>query len=133
MLKVYNPAQEIIFVMINKQGQTFCYQMSAMQMGVAPVEAYREWSIKNGQGRLVPGELLLLKDEIEAPAMVMPGLYIFLRREGIWMVLCEAGLDVDDEIGLADKLVKVHFDYEESFVPSIGVVIDLNKKQDFQP
>ena len=64
--------------------------------------------------RFLTSETRRLRDYLKLTRLiddVEPGFYIYLRREGAWLVLCRAGLDEMDELCATDKTARVHLPY----------------------
>ena len=122
----YDPCTSVVVAVHDADTRLIVLVVGADELGVAPVDAYREWCVRTGHGRLIPGEVLLLKRPIEGPDHVEPGLYVFLNRAGAWMTFRRAGLDQNAVVQLTNEDVRVHWDYEECFSDSPKAILRLS-------
>jgi hypothetical protein len=121
----YDPHESLVFVVYDGGSSLTVRVMGEKEMGAKPIDAFRAYLVKAGQGRLIPGEVVLLAEGLEVPGCVERGLYVFLTREGGWMTLRKAELDGNAAIQLTNVVVRVHCDFEECFSSSPGVVLRL--------
>jgi hypothetical protein len=122
MLDQYDPSKEVVLLITDKAGKTLALQLTAHRLGCTPIDAYREWSKAERMGRFIPGEVLRLRDPIDG---MIEAHYVFLNRDGIWMKLCRAGLDDDDEVCTTDEQFRVHSDFEDSFSNDPNMLVEV--------
>ena len=111
MIAGYKPEKEVILMITDAKGQTICLQLSAEKLGITPLEAYKAL-----HGKFVPGHVYQLNKPIDD---VQPGYYIYEREDKAMLIFCLMGMDDDEgDACRTDKMIKVHLDYKNYFVPT---------------
>ena len=122
----YDPRETVVVAVYGEDGRLAVRELGAKELGVRPIDGFRAWGVRTRQGRLFPGEVVLLKEDI--PGVAERGNYVFLERKAGLIRLCKAGLDSKGAACSTQDGVEVHCDYEECFLPSDGVIVPMPPK-----
>ena len=110
MITEYDPEKEVILMIVDAKGQTVCLQLSAQKLGCTPLEAYKAL-----HGKFVPGQVYQLGKPIDT---IQTGYYVYEWEEKAMLVFCLMGMDDEGDACRTDKVVRVHRDFRDYFVPT---------------
>lgn len=119
----YDTEKELVLSIKDKSGKQSLFLLTYSQLKTTPIDSYREWSRQNGQGRWIPGEVLMLKEDV---CDLKAQNYIYLMRLKNRMELCVAGKDMYGDICRTDQIFRLHIDFEDKFESLNGIRITLN-------
>lgn len=122
----YDPRETVVVAVYGEDDNLTVRELGAKELGARPIDAYRAWAVRTRKSRLIPGEVVLLKEDI--PDVAERGIYVFLERKGGLIRLCKAGVDAKRATCSTQEGVEVHCDYEECFSPSDGVIVPMPPK-----
>ena len=121
MVNNYDPSKEVVMVLKGQADKQVCFKLSEKELGITPIDSYRQWSILDGKGRFIPGELIYLNETVLG---IEPEHYVFLGRQGVMMKICVAGIDDDGDVTVTNEEHLLHSDYEECFSRVLGVIVE---------
>lgn len=125
-LRRHDPRETVVVVVQGEDGRLVVKEMGKKDLGARPIDAYREWGARNGEGHLFPGEVVRLKQDI--PDAATQGYYVFLERKGCLMRLCKAEGDADKGFRSTQEGIELHCDFEEYFSASDGLIVPMPAK-----
>jgi hypothetical protein len=113
LLNAYDPAQELILLILDAQNRASCLQLTAQLIGATPKALCLDW-VRGELGMpWLPGQLLALD---EAAGGLPAGHYVFVWRDQATLLLRRVG-HCDHGAGLeaVGDMLHAHVDFSECF------------------
>ena len=117
MIECYCPTEEAVLLILDGRSNLICLLLNETNFGETPEEAYET---VYGHSRFTSGELLRLPEELRG---IEAGHYVFLRREGPYILVCRAGLDPEGNLCRTKRVERLHVDYDATFETVGGIMV----------
>lgn len=117
-LNAYDPAQELVLLIVDAKDRATCVQMTAQLIGATPKRLCEEWVKGELAMPWLPGQLLSLD---EPDAGLAAGHYVFVWRDGATLLMRRVEVSDYDGLEATGEILRIHLDFADSFRANQGI------------